>query len=53
MDRGGAPADARAGGVARFIDGTDYGVARRSGVLLSAANPAAWEAVAARFAFLA
>jgi fructose-1,6-bisphosphatase/inositol monophosphatase family enzyme len=49
----GVLATQRAGGVTRFLDGTDYGVARRSGVLLSAANPAAWEAVAARFAFLA
>lgn len=42
-----------AGGVARFLDGAPYDLARRHGVLLSAASEAVWQRVAADFAALA
>ncbi|ARO15158.1 putative inositol monophosphatase protein [Ketogulonicigenium robustum] len=41
-----------AGGVARFIDGEDYNVARRHGYLVTAANEDIWQLVADRFRFL-
>ena len=42
-----------AGGVARFLDGTDYTAARERGVLLAAASQAVWDEMAGRFAPLA
>lgn len=42
-----------AGGVARFLDGEDYSLARRQGVLLLANSEATWARVAADFAGLA
>ncbi|MGZ9810025.1 inositol monophosphatase family protein [Pseudoroseicyclus sp. H15] len=42
----------RAGGVARFLDGGEYDIGRRKGVLLAAGSQAAWETVAERFDFL-
>ncbi|WP_254660348.1 inositol monophosphatase family protein [Ketogulonicigenium vulgare] len=41
-----------AGGVARFIDGEDYNVARPHGYLVSAASEEIWQMVADRFRFL-
>lgn len=41
-----------AGGVARFLDGADYDLARREGILLTAASEAVWARVAADFAGL-
>ncbi len=43
----------QAGGVARFLDGADYTVARSDGVVLSANCEATWAALADRFAYLA
>ena len=43
----------RAGGVARFVDGTPYRADRARGVLLAAGSRGAWDALAERFAFLA
>lgn len=42
----------QAGGVARFLDGEAYGLARRKGVLLAASSEAVWQRVAADFAGL-
>jgi fructose-1,6-bisphosphatase/inositol monophosphatase family enzyme len=42
-----------AGGVARFLDGSPYDAARPKGVLLATGSQAAWDVLAARFAFLA
>lgn len=40
----------RAGGVARFLDGSDYDIAVKEGYLLTAANEATWQAVRDRVA---
>jgi fructose-1,6-bisphosphatase/inositol monophosphatase family enzyme len=42
----------RAGGVARFLDGQDYTLAREEGVLLVASSQAVWDRVAKDFAAL-
>ncbi len=49
----GALAVQAAGGVSRFLDETDYTVARGQGVLLTATSQASWDAVAAEFSDLA
>lgn len=41
-----------AGGVARFLDGEDYLIARKHGVLLLASSPEVWAQVAANYAAL-
>ncbi|MFB9149738.1 inositol monophosphatase family protein [Roseovarius ramblicola] len=43
----------RAGGVARMLDGQDYGTARETGVLLCAGSEATWTALRDHFADLA
>ena len=40
----------RAGGVARMLDGSDYTMATREGVLLTAPDAATWDSLAALFA---
>jgi fructose-1,6-bisphosphatase/inositol monophosphatase family enzyme len=40
----------RAGGIARFLDGADYDIARTSGYLLSAPDQATWDALRDHFA---
>ena len=42
----------RAGGVARFLDGSPYDAARRKGTLLVAGSEEAWRGLAATFSFL-
>ncbi|NBZ88733.1 inositol monophosphatase family protein [Stagnihabitans tardus] len=41
-----------AGGVARFLDGSDYTTARREGAILAASSPEVWAQVAKDFAAL-
>lgn len=48
----GALAVTQAGGVARFLDGAPYDLARREGVLLTASSEAVWQQVAAAYSCL-
>lgn len=48
----GVAATQAAGGVARLIDERDYDISIKQGYLLSAANEATWEVVAAHLSFL-